>query len=115
MLREEVDDRIAKGLGPVTPGGVMDDERFRLVVEGPPNWTHFREFWKMFYDEHAVVVASTYTKVGRDVRPRVPPRPGAPARDPGRVLPRLLHEPEPADAGRHDRGLHPRTTRRTAS
>jgi len=64
VLREEVADRIAKGAGPVTPEGVMDDERFRLVVEGPPNWTHFREFWKMFYDEHAVVVASTYTKVG---------------------------------------------------
>ena len=42
----------------------MKDERFRLVVEGPPNWTHFREFWKMFYDEGAVVVASSYTKVG---------------------------------------------------
>ena len=42
----------------------MTDERFRLVVEGPPNWTNFREFWKMFYDESAVVVASTYTKVG---------------------------------------------------
>ena len=42
----------------------MDEERYRLVVEGPPNWTSFREFWKMFYDEGAVVVASTYTKVG---------------------------------------------------
>ena len=31
---------------------------------GPPNWTSFREFWKMFSDEGAVVVASTYTKVG---------------------------------------------------
>ncbi len=34
------------------------------MVEGPPNWTSFRDFWKMFYDEGAVVVASTYTKVG---------------------------------------------------
>ncbi len=34
------------------------------MVEGPPTWTNFREFWKMFYDEGAVVVASTYTKVG---------------------------------------------------
>jgi benzoyl-CoA reductase subunit B len=64
MLREEVDQRVAKGLGPVTPEGPVEDERFRIVVEGPPNWTHFREFWKMFYDERAVVVASTYTKVG---------------------------------------------------
>jgi benzoyl-CoA reductase subunit B len=41
----------------------MGEEKYRLVVEGPPNWTSFREFWKMFYDEGAVVVA-TYTKVG---------------------------------------------------
>ena len=42
----------------------MGAEKYRLVVEGPPNWTSFREFWKMFYDEGAVVVASSYTKVG---------------------------------------------------
>jgi benzoyl-CoA reductase subunit B len=64
FLREEVDQRIAKGLGPVTPDGPMGDEKFRLVVEGPPNYTSFRQFWKMFYDEGAVVVASSYTKVG---------------------------------------------------
>lgn len=63
-LRAEVDHRIAQGKGPVTPDGEMERERFRLVVEGPPNWTSFRQFWKMFADEGAVVVASTYTKVG---------------------------------------------------
>jgi benzoyl-CoA reductase subunit B len=63
-LREEVQERIDAGLGPVTPDGDMGEERFRIVVEGPPNWTSFREFWKMFADEGAVVVSSTYTKVG---------------------------------------------------
>ena len=63
-LRREVAERMADGKGPITPDGEMGEERYRLVVEGPPNWTHFREFWKMFYDEGAVVVASTYTKVG---------------------------------------------------
>jgi benzoyl-CoA reductase subunit B len=63
-LREEVEERAKLGLGPVTPDGPMERERFRVVVEGPPNWTSFREFWKMFADEGAVVVASTYTKVG---------------------------------------------------
>jgi benzoyl-CoA reductase subunit B len=63
-LRAEVEERIAFGLGPVTPEGPMQGERFRVVVEGPPNWTSFREFWRMFADEGAVVVASTYTKVG---------------------------------------------------
>ena len=63
-LRQEVEERMEHGLGPVTPEGAMGRERFRLVVEGPPNWTSFREFWKMFADEGAVTVASSYTKVG---------------------------------------------------
>ncbi len=63
-LRDEVAFRVANRLGPITPDGTMGEEKYRLVVEGPPNWTSFREFWKMFYDEGAVVVASTYTKVG---------------------------------------------------
>lgn len=64
LLRAEVEERLAKGMGPITPDGPMAEERYRLVVEGPPNWTSFREFWKMFYEEGAVVVASSYTKVG---------------------------------------------------
>ena len=64
LLRREIDERIAKGLGPMTPEGEMKDEKYRLVIEGPPAWTHFREMWKMFSDEGAVCVASTYTKVG---------------------------------------------------
>jgi benzoyl-CoA reductase subunit B len=63
-LRAEIADRIAEGKGPVTPDGEIEKERFRVVVEGPPNWTSFRQFWKMFADEGAVAVASTYTKVG---------------------------------------------------
>ncbi len=64
FLRGEVEARIAAGQGPVTPDGDMGEEKYRLVVEGPPNYTNFRQFWKMFYDEGAVVVASSYTKVG---------------------------------------------------
>jgi len=63
-LNEEIDERIRARVGPVTPEGPLGEERYRLVVEGPPNWTHFREFWKLFYDQGAVVVASSYTKVG---------------------------------------------------
>lgn len=63
-LRQEVEGKIARGEGPTTPEGVLTEERYRLVLEGPPNWTHFRDFWKLFYDEGAVAVASTYTKVG---------------------------------------------------
>ena len=63
-LRKEVEARVAAGRGPVTPDGALDEQDYRLVVEGPPNWTSFREFWRMFSEEKAVVVASTYTKVG---------------------------------------------------
>ena len=63
-LRAEIEQRIAEELGPVTPDGTLQDERFRIVVEGPPNWTSFHQFWKMFADEGAVAVASSYTKVG---------------------------------------------------
>jgi benzoyl-CoA reductase subunit B len=64
VLRGEIEQRVRDGKGPVTPEGEMGEEKYRLVVEGPPNWTSFRDFWKMFYDEGAVVVASTYAKVG---------------------------------------------------
>ena len=64
MLRGEVDQRVKEGRGPMTPSGEVTEERYRLVVEGPPNWTSFREFWSMLADEGAVSVASTYTKVG---------------------------------------------------
>ena len=64
LLRAEIEERIRLGLGPITPEGDLKEQKYRLVVEGPPNWTSFREFWKMFYDEGAVVVASSYTKVG---------------------------------------------------
>ena len=63
-LRKEVEVRVAQRLGPITPDGPLGKERFRLVMEGPPNWTSFREFWKMFSEEGAVIVASSYTKVG---------------------------------------------------
>ena len=63
-LRREIDDRVRQRLGPMTPDGVAAEEKFRLVVEGPPNWTNFFDFWRMFSREGATVVASTYTRVG---------------------------------------------------
>jgi benzoyl-CoA reductase subunit B len=63
-LRAEVEERASKRLGPETPSGRLDRQKYRLVIEGPPNWTHFRDFWRMFSDEGAVAVASTYSKVG---------------------------------------------------
>ena len=64
LLRREIEQRVREGKGPITPEGEIAEEKYRLVMEGPPNWTSFREFWKMFYDEGAVVVTSTYAKAG---------------------------------------------------
>jgi benzoyl-CoA reductase subunit B len=64
LLRAEIEERITLGLCAQSPDGDMPEEKYRLVVEGPPNWTNFREFWQMFYEFGAVVVASSYTKVG---------------------------------------------------
>jgi benzoyl-CoA reductase subunit B len=64
LLRKEVQQRIDQGLGPITPGGTLEEEKYRLVFEGPPNWTSFKQFWGMFHEEGAVAVASTYSKVG---------------------------------------------------
>jgi benzoyl-CoA reductase subunit B len=64
LLWDEIQERLRRGQGPITPDGDMGEEKYRIVTEGPPNYTHFRDFWKMFYGEGAVVVASTYTKVG---------------------------------------------------
>ncbi len=63
-LRHEAEARAARNEGPLTPDGVPARERYRLVVEGPPNWTHFNDFWRMFSREGAVMVSSTYTRVG---------------------------------------------------
>ncbi len=54
----EIEERIEHGIGPIS------EERFRVVVEGPPPWPHFRAFWEMFQKWGAVAVASTYAKVG---------------------------------------------------
>ena len=63
-LRAEIEARMTANEGPMSPDGPLGKERYRLVVEGPPNWTSFNDFWRMFSREGAVVVASTYTRVG---------------------------------------------------
>ncbi|MBI4564578.1 MAG: benzoyl-CoA reductase subunit B [Planctomycetes bacterium] len=63
-LRQEVEERVRNHEGPITPEGPLKEERFRLIVEGPPCWPNFRDLWKMFYEEGAVAVSSSYTKVG---------------------------------------------------
>ncbi|MCL5015961.1 MAG: 2-hydroxyacyl-CoA dehydratase family protein [Firmicutes bacterium] len=44
--------------------GPLPEEKFRLVVEGPPPWPYLRIFRDMFARWGAVFVASTYSTVG---------------------------------------------------
>lgn len=50
--------RAAAGQGP------LPEERFRVVIEGPPPWPFLRVFRDMFTRWGAVAVASTYSTVG---------------------------------------------------
>ncbi|OHB71932.1 MAG: hypothetical protein A2W23_00070 [Planctomycetes bacterium RBG_16_43_13] len=58
MALEEIKERIAHQIGPVPK------ERFRVVMEGPPPWPHFRNFWELFKKWGVCCVGSTYSKVG---------------------------------------------------
>lgn len=44
--------------------GLFDQEKFRLVMEGPPPYPYFRTFRDMFAKWKATAVASTYSTVG---------------------------------------------------
>ncbi len=44
--------------------GPLPEERFRVVIEGPPPWPYLRTFRDMFSKWGAVAVASTYSTVG---------------------------------------------------
>ncbi len=55
---KEIEERIEHKIGPVS------EERFRVVMEGPPPWPHFRSFWELFKRWGVCCVASTYSKVG---------------------------------------------------
>ncbi|MFQ5521555.1 MAG: 2-hydroxyacyl-CoA dehydratase subunit D [Candidatus Methylomirabilia bacterium] len=54
----ELSERVRQGVGP------LPEERFRIVMEGPPPWPYLRVFRDLFSKWGAVVVASTYSTVG---------------------------------------------------
>ena len=58
VARAELGERAARGEGP------LPQERFRIVIEGPPPWPYLRVFRDMFTRWGAVAVASTYSTVG---------------------------------------------------
>jgi benzoyl-CoA reductase subunit B len=54
----EMSERVQQGIGP------LPEERFRIVMEGPPPWPYLRVFRDLFSKWGAVAVASTYSTVG---------------------------------------------------
>jgi len=55
---EEMSGKAERGEGP------LPQERFRIVIEGPPPWPFLRAFRDLFSRWGAVAVASTYSTVG---------------------------------------------------
>lgn len=63
-LRKDIEQRVIRGEGPITPFGQANDQKYRLVLEGPIPWMVPQSFYKILYDEKAVIVGATYIKVG---------------------------------------------------
>ncbi|MFQ5542363.1 MAG: 2-hydroxyacyl-CoA dehydratase, partial [Candidatus Binatia bacterium] len=55
---KEMEEKVKMGTGP------LPEERFRIVIEGPPPWPYLRAFRDLFAKWGAVAVASTYSTVG---------------------------------------------------
>ncbi len=55
---KEYENMVADGIG------VLDEERFRIVFEGPPPYPYYRNFRNLFEAWGAVAVQSTYSTVG---------------------------------------------------
>jgi len=64
LLYDELLTRNRNNEGAEIPLGGIVEEKYRLVIEGPPNWTSFNEFWKLFYDNCAVTVSASYARIG---------------------------------------------------
>ncbi len=58
LALDELEEKVARG------EGVYDQERFRVVMEGPPPYPYFRTFRDMFAKWKACAVASMYSTVG---------------------------------------------------
>ncbi len=54
----EMEERVERGIG------AAEEEKVRVVIEGPPPWPHFRTFWELFKPWGVTCVAATYPKVG---------------------------------------------------
>lgn len=57
-VKKEIEERIIHNLGPIP------EEKFRVVIEGPPPWPNFRSFWELFKHWGVCAIASSYSKVG---------------------------------------------------
>jgi len=62
-VRKVVEERLAAREGPPSPFGIMNNQKYRLAVECAITWDHFLDYSKIFFDEGAIIVASTYSKV----------------------------------------------------
>ena len=110
----EIEERMRAGKGPMTPDG---DDRRGEVPPGRRRPAQLDQLPRVLEDvlRRGRGRRRSHLRQGRrPLRLRLPPRPGPPARVARRVLPRLLHQPQPAVAHRHDLHATSTSTRPTA-
>ena len=63
-LRKYLEQRVSRGEGPITSFGQMNDQKYRIVLEGLVPWMKQDSFYKILYDEKVVLVGASYLNVG---------------------------------------------------
>ncbi len=108
VLREEIDQRVREGRGPMTPEGEMTRGE---LPPGRRRAAQLDQLPRLLEDvlRRRRGCGLVDLREGRGpLRLRLPPRRGPAARIARRILPRLLHQPQPAAAHRHDLQVHRR-------
>ena len=89
--------------GPVTPDGEIGEERFRIVVEGPPNWTTSASSGRCSPTRARWSSPRPTPRSAASTTTASATTPTTAARDARRVLHGLLHQPQSAEPRRHAR------------
>ena len=115
VLREEIEQRVREGRGPMTPEGEMTQENYRPGRRRPAQLDQLPRLLEDVLRRGRGGRRVDVREGRRPLRLRLPPRRRPSARIARRILPRLLHEPEPAVARRHDLQVHRRIPGRRAA
>ncbi len=108
VLRQEIEQRVREGKGPITPDGEMTRGEIPPRGRGPAQLDELPRVLEDVLRRGRGGGDLDLREGRRRLRLRLPPRSAAPARIARRLLPGLLHQPQPALAHRHDLQVHRR-------